>query len=80
MSGERSPKPTTTRPPRGGKRVHVSCLGLWCLGRVLGFRGVSRLFTGGAGRRRLFGGALDSPSKRGTSRYGSGPSPKRVTQ
>ena len=56
--------------------------------------GVSRLFTGGAGRRRLFrafllfsgflyafdslAGAFDSPSKRGTSRYGSDPPPKRV--
>jgi hypothetical protein len=56
--------------------------------------GISRLFTGGAGRRRLFGafllfsgflyafdslaGAFDSPFKRGTSRYGSDPPPKRV--
>eukprot|EP00966_Prymnesium_polylepis_P192486 4461543-Prymnesium_polylepis.1 len=51
MSGESPPKPTTTRPPRGGKRV--SCFGLWCLG--MRFRGFSRfeayLFTGGAGGR-----------------------------
>eukprot|EP00966_Prymnesium_polylepis_P123826 2863479-Prymnesium_polylepis.1 len=61
----------------------------------MGFRGFSRLFTRGAGRRRLFGafllfsrflyafdslaGAFDSPYKRGTSRYGSDPPPKRVT-
>ena len=81
MSGERSPKPTTTRPPRGETSILSWLVALWYGVRRL-FEAFPRLF--GAFSFSFSQGFMASgffiPPWRSLRRSGSVPPPKRVTR
>eukprot|EP00966_Prymnesium_polylepis_P177125 4102371-Prymnesium_polylepis.1 len=78
MSGERSPKPATTRPPQGGDQYLVLACGALEFG--MGFGGFSKLFLGFLGLFLFLclGFWLSYPSVEvPLRRSGSVPPPKR---